>query len=201
MRIDKNVKAFTIVELMISILISVVLLGWVFYFLSDTILGISRTSAQSKFLKDFYSFTTILDTWDFQVIHDYESGEWFDVGMLTSIDGNSGVLIGVVDANTQMLSATGNIDIYHQTVLWYRSLSSVEIADIIADGNVAYDYTFLKDKLFPNFSLYDFQLQMFNSGTTTDMYLHIFPNYRPTLEWESWESLPKHELFEYSLTF
>ena len=68
------IRAFTLVELMVSILISVILLGGVFFFLSDTILGIARASAQSRFLKDFYSFTTILDTGTFEIIQDYEEG-------------------------------------------------------------------------------------------------------------------------------
>lgn len=186
---------------MISILISVVLLGWVFYFLSDTILWISRTSAQSQFLKDFYSFTTILDTGNFQVIHDYESGEGFDVWLLTDIDGEAGVIIGVVDADTGMLSSTWNIGTYHNTVLWYRSLSQWEITNVLWDTGIVYDYTFLGDKIFRGFNLYDFQLDMFNAGVTTDMYLHIFPNYRDALKWDPWQSLPKDQLFEYLLTF
>jgi hypothetical protein len=46
--------------------------------MSETILGISRSSAQSNFLKDFYGFTTILDTGNLEVLHDYSSGS-FDV--------------------------------------------------------------------------------------------------------------------------
>jgi len=186
---------------MVSILISVILLGGVFFFLSDTILGIARASAQSRFLKDFYSFTTILDTGTFEVIQDYEEGSWFDVGMLLDSEGTSGVLIGVLDADASFLSGSGNIDTYHNTVLWYRSLSSSEILEIWGDPDVVYSYRFLWDKFFPNFNLRDFQLQMFNSGSTTDMYLYIFPNFRPSLKWESWSILPQDELFEYSLTF
>jgi type II secretory pathway component PulJ len=69
--VDKNLIAFTIVELMVSVVISVILLGGIFYFMSDTILGISRSSSQANFLKNFYGFTTILDTGDLEILHDY----------------------------------------------------------------------------------------------------------------------------------
>jgi len=169
--------------------------------LGDTILGIARASAQTRFLKDFYSFTTILDTGVFQIIKDYETWEWLDVGMLTDLDGNTGILIGVIDADTSMLSLTGNVDMYHNTVLGYRSLSSSEISSILWDSDIVYDYTFLEDKFFVNFNLRDFQLQMYNSGATTDMYLQIFSDYKESLQWESWLTLPQDTLFEYSLTF
>ena len=198
---DKNKKAFTLVELIVSIMISVILLGGIFYFLSDTILGISRASAQSKFLGDFYSFTTILDTGNLEILHDYPTGVWYDVAMLTSLDNESGVIIGIIDRDTKMLSWTGSYPYYHNSILWYRSLSASEIVAVGLDPDIVYNYSFQWDKFFPNFNLKDFQLQMFNSWATMDMYLYIFPNYKVSLEWLSWDDLPKDELFEYSLTF
>ena len=198
---DKNVKAFTLVELMVSILISVILLGGVFYFLSDTILWIARAWAQSRFLKDFYSFTTILDTWDLTILHDYNVWEWFDVALLTSVDGDSWIIIGIVDADSKMLTSTWQVNIYHNAVLWYRSLSATEIVDIGVDSSIVYDYTFFGDKLFTSFNLRDFQLQAYNLWATMDMYLYIIPSYKFQLQWESWSNLSHENLFEYSLTF
>lgn len=195
-------KGFTLVELMVSILISVILLGGIFYFLSDTILGISRASAQSRFLGDFYSFTTILDTGELRVLHDYDIGDGFDVAILTSLDNTSGVVIGVLDRDTLQLSWTGAEYLtYHNSILWYRSLSETEITQVLSTPEIVYDYSFQNDKIFQNFNLKDFQLQMYNSWTTMDMYLHIFPDYREALNGEAWSGLSKESLFEYSLTF
>lgn len=198
--VDKNSNAFTIVELMVSIVISVILLWGIFYFMSETILGISRSSAQSKFLKDFYWFTTILDTWNLEVLYNYDS-ESFDVGLLRSLDNQNGVLIWVVDQDTFQLSKTGSTLTYHDSVLWYRSLSSSEIISIDADATVIYDYTFFPDKLFSRFNLQNFQLLEYNSGATVEMSLYISPNYNPNYHGQSWLSLPRDEIFEYSLVF
>lgn len=172
--------------------------------MSDTILAISRASAHSKFLKEFYSFTTILDKGVLQIVHgwpDDTSYNGFDVAMLTNLDESSGILIWVVDLDSYQLSGTSQLDIYHNSVLWYRSLSEDEISAIGVDSDVVFDYSFFGDKLFTNFHLRNFQLQMYNSWATMDMYLHIFPNYQEILKWENWNGLPKDELFEYSLTF
>lgn len=194
-------KWFTFVELMVSILISTILLWGIFFFLSDAILWISRASAQSRFLKDFYSFTTILDTWNLQILKDFPETAGFDVAMLTSFDNQTGIIIWVIDKNTKQLSGTGSYYLYHESILWYRSLSPGEISAIGLNPEVIYDYTFQGDKFFPNFNIKEFQLQMFNSGSTMDMILWIFPVYYERLEWESWSTLPQDELFQYSLTF
>lgn len=198
--IDKNSNAFTIVELMVAIVISIILLWGIFYFMSETILGISRSSAQANFLKDFYWFTTVLDTWDLEILHDY-SDESFDVWILKSLDNQSGILIGVVDADTMQLSRTGSVNMYHNSVLWYRSLSSTEILDINADADVIYDYDFFGNKLFQRFNLQDFQLLSYNTGATVELQLFISPSYSPGLHGQTWDSLPRDDIFKYSLVF
>ncbi len=198
--LDKNLIAFTIVELMVSITISVILLWWIFYFMGDTILGISRSSSQANFLKNFYGFTTILDTGDLEVLHDY-SDIWFDVAILRAPDGQSWVLIWVTDKETLRLSPVSQWDIYHNSVLWYRALSSVEMSNIDSDSTIVYDYDFFPDKLFDTFNLRDFQLESFNTGSTVEMTLDIFPYYNPNFKWQNWNTLPRDEIFTYSLVF
>lgn len=198
--VDKNLNAFTIVELMVSIVISVVLLWGIFYFMSETILGISRSSAQSNFLKDFYGFTTILDTGNLEVLHDYSSGS-FDVWLLRNLDNQSGILIWVVDYDTLQLSKTWSVLIYHNSILWYRSISSSEIIAIDGDANVIYDYNFFSDKLFSRFNLQDFQLIAYNSGTVVEMELSISPSYKEMYNGQDWLTLPRDEIFKYSLVF
>jgi len=168
--------------------------------MSDTILGISRSSAQSQFLRDFYGFTTILDTWKLEILHDYSSGS-FDVAMLTSIDETSWVLVGVVDRQRSQLSQTSQGDIYHESVLWYRPISSTEITNIQGDGTIVYDYDFFLDNLFTRFNIRDFQLQSFNSWAVVEMKLDIFPLYNPTYAWESWNNIPQDSIFTYWLVF
>jgi hypothetical protein len=185
---------------MVSITISVILLGGVFYFMSDTILGISRSSSQANFLKHFYSFTTILDTWDLEILYDY-SDEWFDVAILRSPDGQSWVLIWITDKDTLKLSPVMRANIYHNSVLWYRALSSTEISAVDADSSIVYDYEFFPDTLFDTFNLRNFQLESFNSWSTVEMRLDIFPFFNSNFDGQDWNWLPQDEIFTYSLVF
>lgn len=198
--LDKNTIAFTIVELMVSITISIILLWGIFYFMSDTILWISRSSSQADFLKDFYGFTTALDSWKLEILHDY-TWEWFDVALLNAPDEMSGILVWVVDAATLRLIPAIRGNIYHDSVLWYRSLSSAEMAAIQIDTNIVYDYDFFSDKIFDTFNLRNFQLESFNSGSTLEMRLDIFPSFNTNYIGQDWSLLPQDEIFTYSLIF
>ena len=169
--------------------------------MSETILSISRASAHSKFLKDFYSFTTIFNTGELDLIIDNTKWQDYDVAMLTNIEGTSGVVIWVVDRDTMKLSWSWGASKHHESVLGYRGLSWSEIIAIGSDPNVVYDYVFSGDKVFPNFYLQDYQVQMFNGWENMVMDLSIFPKYKEDLHGELWSSLPQDEVFYYSLTF
>lgn len=198
--IDKKINAFTIVELMVSITISVLLLGWIFYFMSDTILWISRSSSQTNFLKNFSNFTTILERWNPEVFLDYAE-EWFDVVLLKFPNKNGWILIGVIDRKTLSLSPISKGNIYHDSVLWYRNISSDEIINIQADNNIIYSYDFSPGDLFDTFNLRNFQLNTYNSWSLLEMKLDIFPQYNPNFTGENWNTLPQDEIFTYSLIY
>jgi hypothetical protein len=85
--------------------------------------------------------------------------------------------------------------------LWYRSLSSTEMLNIDADPNVIYDYSFFRDKLFTRFNLENFQMIAYNSGSVIEMNLSISPSYNAWYHGEDWVTLPRDELFQYSLVF
>jgi hypothetical protein len=110
-------------------------------------------------------------------------------------------LIWVVDKDTLKLSEVWSVNTYHNSVLWYRSISSSEIADIQADNNIIYDYTFFSDKLFSRFNLQNFQLIPYNSWSTVEMELFISPSYNPNYYGQDWMTLPRDEIFKYSLVF
>ncbi len=198
---DKNTKAFTLVELLVSIIISVLLLGGVFYFMSDTILWIANASAHARFLKDFYGFTTILDAGNIEVIQNYPTASGSDVALLTDVDGKSGIIIGIVNFDTMKLASTGSFLQYQRNVIGYRSLGSAEITQVRANNNLVYSYDFLPDKVFSNFNIKNFQLSSFNSWSISEMMLSIFPSYSEDLAGSLWSELPQDDIFQYSLIF
>lgn len=169
--------------------------------MSDTILWIARASAHAKFLKDFYGFTTIIETGNVELLYDYSPEVAPDVVLLTDFDGNSGIIIGVVNQDTLKLSSTWSALQYKKNSLWYRSVSQTEITQVRATPSLAYGYNFFPDKVFSNFYMKNFQIENFNSGAILEMMLTIFPRYTESLDGENWEELPQDELFRYSIIF
>lgn len=198
--LDKKQNAFTIVELVVAIFISVILLWGIFYFLSDTILGIARSSSQAKFLKDFYSFSSVLDTGKMEILHDNVQGT-FDVALIKSIDNTSGVLLGVIDKSSSKLVPISQAGKYLETYLAYRPLTQAEISNIATNSGVVYNYDFFSDKVFYNFHVADMQLQEYGSGANTHMDLKIFTEFRKSLEWSELREVPQDDFHNYSIVF
>lgn len=169
--------------------------------MSDTILGIARASAHAKFLQDFYGFTSVVKTWNAQVIQNYVPWIASDVLLIEDYSGERGIIIGIVDQDTRKLTATGSANLYKKNSLWYRSVTSSEIAQIAITPQVVYNYEFFPDKIFSNFYMRNFQINSYNSGSIIDMVLTISPNYFPELQNTPWSEVPQDELFGYTITF
>lgn len=202
--VDKNKTAFTLVELLVSIVISVILLWGIFYFMTETILWISQASAQARFLKEFYTFSSLLDQWNFKIVQNYPFEGWYDVGLLINVEQTRWILIWVIDVNTKRLIGSGSFDIYTQSALAYKEILQTDVNAIIANPNLVYSYEFFSNKTFQNFFLKNFQIETFNSGSLTpitEMYMQIAPTYFPERQWKNWDMYSREDLFEYSLSF
>jgi hypothetical protein len=57
-------------------------------------------------LKDFYSFTTILNAGNIQIIKDYSPLVSSDIILLTTVDNQSGIMLGIVDTQTLQLNSS-----------------------------------------------------------------------------------------------
>lgn len=168
--------------------------------MSDTILWIARSSSQAKFLRDFYSFTTILDTGESEILID-NPGDEYDVAIIRNLDNTSGVLLWIVDNKTKKLIPNADAHLYTESYLAYKSLSSTELLDIASDTNVVYDYNFFPDKFFYNFHVANFKLQSYNSGKNIEMILDIFTEFKESLDGEDKRSIPQDNFHTYSIVF
>ncbi len=198
---DNNKNAFTLIELLVSIVISVLLLWGIFYFISDTILWISRTTSNADFLKDFTSFASVLNSWNMNVL--FDNAEWvnWDVWYLLNASQDAGVLIWVVDRDSLKLAATGSYDQYRPNILWYRLLSESEINSIKSNPSVIYGYSFFWGNTFQKFFVRDFQIEFFNFGDLVDLHLTLFPNFNESQIGQPWSNIDSQDIFKYILTF
>ena len=83
----------------------------------------------------------------------------------------------------------------------YRLISSSELADILATPANVYDFDFFRDKTFGDFKIKNFQAEFYNSGDIMSIDLSIATTFEQELVGESWEKLPRDELFEVNLNY
>ncbi len=192
-----NIVWFTLTELLVSITMSVLVLGGIFYFISETLLGLARTSSQSQFLKSFYTFSSILDSWDFEIL----SNNGYHVWLLESPNTWEWIIIWVIDTSTYQLISLSDADKYLPAVIAYRQVSASEIEAIRWDTNIIYSFEFLPDTVFKDFFVSSFQFQAYNSTAIHELQLEIFPTYFETFRFSQKSQVDIEDIQSYSLVF
>lgn len=188
---------FTLTELLVSITISVLVLGWVFYFISETLLGLARTSSQSEFLKSFYNFTSVLESGDFEILSD----DGYDVGLIESLNTGDGIILGVVNSSTLRLIPASESQLYLPSMIAYRQVSAAEILAIRADPSSIFWLQFERAGVFNDFFVDWFELTAYNSAEVHELELQIFPLYYESLSWLLKTEIEIEDIHSYSLIF
>ena len=164
--IKSKILAFTLLELIVSLLIWTIVLIYTFSFVWDTIAELSKSNRQSKILSSFYEFNTKLNNYrnlfvSSEILIDNDFWDGSDILLLRNPSNNLWVIFWVVNKNFMKLENISDYDTYYYKVLWYWELSNGELSDILSNPSNAYNYTFYSDKLFDGFTLKDFQLLYF----------------------------------------
>lgn len=206
----KNIVWFTLTELVVSIVISVMILWGIFFFLSETLLWLARNSAQSDFLKSFYTFSSVFESGEFEILSD----EGYHIGLLESPGTWEGIIVWVLDITTLRLISVADTHNYLPAVMWYRAVSSDEISNIRSDINYAYSLDFQRDRVFDNFFIYSFEIYPYNQiienawepeesshYSIHELELVIFPQYYPSLRNTPKSQISFDDLLTYSLVF
>jgi len=197
---------FTLVELMVALSISALVLLVIFNFITDTIVQLVETNRKSQFLWDFARFTGRMNSHmstfsNTSILIDQSDTVWQDVLLLKNIEWNAGMVWWVVDASTFKLLPNSKYGKYENAVMWYRLISSAELADITATPTNIYNYSFFWDKTFSDFKVKKFQTEYFNGTDILSIDLSIETTYEPELLWIDWSTLPTENLFEVNINF
>lgn len=194
-------KWFTLVELIVSILISVLLLGGILFFLTDTLTGLSKSNYNTQFLSQIYTLRDRLWNGNMEILIDNLSWSGSDVMLVEHSDGSWWVIFGIVDRSNLRLSWTGLYDIYHESLLWYRSVSAASITSLRLNPLEVFNLDFFPDKIIPNTYVRDIQVSSYNSGSLHDINFTFFSEYKEQLLWDSWQLFPEDENFNYNIIY
>ena len=199
---QKSIAAYTLIELIVALVISALVLGTIFYLMSSSTSRGLEAQIEAKFLRDFYAFNGVFNTWDMSLLQD---NIWniSDVGLVTSPGISGGIMFWIVDIDTYTLVSQSDAGIYKKTVFGYRSLSQTEF-DALTDSNnpsSPYNLVFQKDKVLEDFFIKNMQLVPYNNGDIVDMSLEVVAFFFPDYEDTSWDELPQDDIKYYTLSF
>lgn len=195
-------KAFTLIEVIIATLISMIVLSFIFLFLVNTIDTIWTAQNEVKIISSFYDFTNKINnlrnvyTTGWILI---DSAIWSDVFLMKDSFLENGILIWPIRLSNNKLDIFSSI--YDDKWVWFRKVSALELADINNDINIIYSYVFQKDQIFSKLKVQDFTLIEYNSWDIFDLSLTIDLNFQNSLVWQLWSSLPKNSLRMYNINF
>lgn len=198
---SSKTRAFTLVELIVSVVISILVLGGILYFIWDVLLGLARTSGEWYFLDDFYEFTTLFESGKFEKTIDYSPSLGMDGGIISSGDNKNYMLVWVVNTETMKLVTVEESQYYGKYVLWYANISQNQKTQIESNPQEGYNIMFQNDKIFANMYIADLQISSFNSGALHDFEFVTFPYYQPSSDRQGWNILPKQDYTSYRLSF
>ena len=202
---EKNNKkiAFSMSEVIVATFISAIVLSFIFIFLSNISDWIANTKKEAKIISSFYDFTYKLNNYS----NIYTSGSilinnswtWSDVFLMKDIEWENGILFWAI--NIDDLKIDTDTTIYENRVVWYRKISSDELADIDSDINNVYDYIFHEDNIFHDLKVYDFILISYNSWTIFDLSMIVNLDFQNSLVWQSWADLPREDFKKFNIDF
>lgn len=195
-------KAYTLPEVIVATFISVIIISFIFVFLSNIIEGISDTNNEVKILSSFYDFTNKLNnysnvyiTWWILV----DNSVWSDIFLMEDISWETWILFWPVKLYDSRLSTDNTI--YEDKWIWFRKISSTEMIEIKSDVNQVYNYVFQKDQIFSDLKIQDMILVEYNSWYIYDLSLIVDLGFQVSLIWQLRQDLPKDTLRKYNINF
>lgn len=197
-----NTIAFTLVELVVSIVITVTLLGGVLYFITDVLVSLTESQSRAQFIWEFNRFIETVKDNEVYALVDNAELLWSDVLILNDISRNGlsnwYYIVGAVDLETRTLNGAWSIGIYSNRVLGYKYFDKNYI-DTIANPLDIYTDTFSNDELFGFVNIKNIQLKQYSSlnWNFNEIEIEIFPDFQEHLVGENWDSINQDDIFKY----
>lgn len=202
MKFLKQIKAFTLIELVISIIISSIIFFIIFTFIVDSLDEIEYSNSRTALIDQTFTFRDKLNRYiKWGYINMSEVWTWiYNTLLLKDIYSSKWILFWVVDKDRLKLQ---NDYVYGNNVIWYRLLSENEIINIEADNNEIYNLRFFRDKLFDWLLVKDFDVEFYNSWTILDLDFSVLYFLNNSYIWESfsWIVIKNEDYIKFNLNF
>jgi len=204
-----KIKAFTLVELIVSIILSSIIFLFLMNFISKTFSEISYSNNKSKIIMEIYDFEdTIKNIREIYnsgaILKDNPSGTGSDILLLRNSNlenKKEWYIIAMISNDLLTIDWSGNVDNIWDKVLAYKKISDYEMNLLSWDINEVYNFKFNRDKVFENIKLKDLQLDVYNTWAIFEARFYLNPLYRKKLNWEKYSEIWTSEIEEIVLNF
>lgn len=201
--INKFKQAFTLTEVVVATLISSIVLWFIFIFLWDISSGIIDTKREIILMSHFYDFSyklnNLRNVYTTGSILVDNTGTWSDVFLMKDISGQNWVLFWVVNIADMKLETDNTV--YDDRWVWFRKLSSNELAEVDTNVDFIYDYVFQEDQVFSDLKVQDLNIVSYNSGSIYDLNMSLNLDFQNSLIWQYWADLPRDDLKKFNIDF
>lgn len=199
-------KAFTLVELVISIAISSIVLVFLFSIVANVILDIQGSIHYSKVLTELNEFTQKMNNYKSfylsgSLLVDNTSGIGSDVLLFTDLEAQHGVIFWIVEGNSLRLSTPIKHNYSTQRHMGYREVSAWEIAQIQADPSSVYNFKFFADKVQTQTIVKDFQTIFFNWWNVLQVNFEMNTGWINGQEVQKYSDISPNNIDKYNFNF
>lgn len=185
MKLINNKNCFTLIELIISILISTILFFIVFTFIANSIEDLTKSNFKTVTFNQIFSFRDNLNRtirWWYMMMDIIWTWSENNVIYLKNAEGSEWFVFWVVNRETMKIQKNY---IYWDNTIWYRKLSQTEVNNINTSSWEVYNLTFMQDKIYDWLIIKDFKAEFYNSWTVLDLNISSILFYNDSMIWES----------------
>lgn len=176
---NKSKKAFTLIELLISISISILIIFWFTTLYMNISESIVYSQRKVNILNDVKNFTTKL-SYSTNLYNSWfiiSQTDKFDTLILTNSGNLNWYIIWVFDCNNKTwvdIKLTQNNTIYDNNCFWYFPLKQTQISNIITDKQSIYNNSFNWWSIYSNIIVKSFKVSEFTPNHIFDLNLELF---------------------------
>ncbi len=202
MKSFKQKNAMTILELVISITISVIIIWIVSVFVTHSINDLLSYRVLADSINKWFTFRDVMDR-NIRAWNNIFTLYWTwnrNVILLENINADEWILYWIVDFWTKKIEQEY---IYGDKFIWYRRLSEFELNNVKSNSWVIYDYNFFIDKIYKWMRIKDFHAELYNSWEILDLNMSIIMIEDESNFWKNFNDffIPQESIFWYNLNF
>ena len=205
----KYKKAFTLVELIISIFILAIIILPLLILISDTYSEINHSNIRTENISKIYEIRDKISnikweylSWSILINNNIWNGSDVLLFRTEVWDPNKKwYIFAQVDYNTLKIDWSLNINNIWEKYFAYRKISETELIELELNPNKVYDYKFNLDKIFKWIIIKNFQIDYFNNKKILELSIDIYKTFNKSSLIEEYTEVKKQDLEKFILNF